>query len=767
MEHSEDGPVVGPHVVWSMDTDGVCTLSTGPGLEDLGVGPGELEGQNLFEVYGRDKEAVAHLHRVLAGEQFAVERPFGNRILSLYYQPVRSETGQVVGAFGVTTDVTEQRRLEREARASRQRMAALAELSAALTREILDSESLYRAAIRALTDTVGDVAVFWAPDSSLSTLEPRAVWWDAVDLTTAWDTPAATRTVRDHLEATESLEERRLIHLADEPSAPPGRGLLLSELTERFGLRECLRLPLRARGSLVGAIDLARTAQRDDFTDDDIAFAVDVADRCALALDNARLLEAHREAREQLVKFQALANASDDYIAIADNDGRLLYVSPSVYEAGIEPILEDVWHTLAKQVGGEAPARVTEALASQGRWAGDLTGTVSDRKTVVHADVFVLHRPDTGAELGTAWILRDVTELRETEAALVAANSDLKQFKALVEASTDFIAIANLDGTVRYVNPPGRALIGMPPDVDVTKTTIADYLTPEGLKASLEIEQPAVVAHGHWEGESTLRILRGDPIPVAIASFLVRDSQTGEPFALATVQRDLSQRLAAENALRELAEQRRALLTRLVDAQDAERSRIAADVHDDPVQALAAVDLRLGLLRNQLDLRAPDLLPNVDELRASVHGATDRLRALLFDLEPPDLEHGLTGALNRAAGELFESSGVRWTVEGTEEPGFSDATRAVAYRIAREALINVRKHASATEVSVKVTGARDGLKVVVADDGVGLGPHPARSPRGHRGLLDMEDRAAVLGGRVDVRSRRPHGVSVTIWLPRG
>lgn len=764
MEHSESGPVVGPHVVWSTDSDGVCTLSTGPGLEDLGVRPGELEGQNLFEVYRQDQEAVAHLRRVLAGEQFAVERPFGNRILSVSFQPVWSDAGTVMGAFGVTTDVTDQRRLEREARASRHRVAALAELSAALTREILDPEAMFRAAIRAMTDTIGDVGVFWAPDRSGSTLEPTTVWWDNVDLTSAWDTRAATRSVRDHLEATGSLQEGRLLDLTEVPPHP-GLGLLMTELTERFGLHGCLRLPLRARGTLVGAIDVARTAQRDDFTDNDIAFAVDVADRCALALDNAHLLDAHRQAREQLVKFQALADASDNLIGIADNDGRLLYVNPKVHESGIEPAFDDVWRTVAEQAGGQAPAGIASALASHGRWRGDLSITAKGGDMVVNADVFVLHHPDNGAELGTAWIAQDVTDHRATEAALRAANTDLRQFKALVEASTDFIAIADLDGTVRYVNPPGRAMIGIPPDVDVTRTTIADYLTPEGLKASLEIEQPAVIAHGHWEGESTLRNLRGDPIPVAIASFLVRDIQSGEPFALATVQRDLSERLAAENALRELAEQRRALLTRLVDAQDAERSRIAADVHDDPVQALAAVDLRLGLLRNQLGRRAPDLLPNIDQLKVAVHGATDRLRALLFDLEPPDLAHGLTGALTRAAGELFESTGMRWTVKGAHEPEVSDATRAVAYRIAREALINVRKHAAATEVAVTVAGAADGLEVVVVDDGVGLGPHPAQSPRGHRGLLNMEDRAAVLGGRVAVRNRRPHGVTVTIWLP--
>ena len=764
MQQSEHGPVVGPQVIWAADHDGVCTMSTGPGLADLGLETDELVGKDLFEVYD-DPTSQEDLRKVLSGEAFTVERAMGSRILSVYFQPLLDGSGSVTGALGVSTDVTEQRRLEAEARATRDRVALLAGLSADLTREMRDPAALLRVAVRAMTETIADVGIFWTPDADGRILQPRTVWWQGVDLTTAWDPMSATRFVEDHLGATDTLQHARALDLTAWDDTSGGLGMLLAELRERFDLRSVLRLPLRARGTLVGAIDIARSGQRSAFTDDDLALAVQIADRCALALDNALLLDAHREAREQLVKFQALADSSDDLIAIADNTGRMLYLNPSVFAAGIEPTLEDVWTALAERVGAATPVGIAEGLQKDGRWSGDVVLTAKDEEMVVQAEVFVLRHPDTGATMGSAWIGRDVTQKRAIEAALRDANYDLKQFKALVEASTDFIAIADLDGTVRYVNPPGRAMIGMSPDVDVTTTTIADYLTPEGLKASLEVEQPAVVAKGHWEGESTLRNLRGDPIPVAIASFLIRDSQTGEPFALATVQRDLTERLAAENALRELAEQRRALLTRLVDAQDAERARIAADVHDDPVQALAAVDLRLGLLRNQLHDRAPELLPSLDQLKTSVVGATERLRDLLFDLEPPDLRHGLTDALTRAAEEVFESTKVRWAVDGAHEPAVPDATRAVAYRIAREAMINARKHANATRVALTISGSDGGLEVRVADDGTGLGHEPVQSRRGHRGLLNMEDRAAVAGGRLDVRTARPHGVVVTVWLP--
>ena len=763
----EKGPAVGPQVLFGIDSDGRCTLSIGAGLDDLGLQPGELVGQNLFELYAKDAAAVRSLHRVLAGESFSTEREFDGRLLWVYYEPVRDSDGTVTGALGVATDVTEQRRIEAEVRIARERASLLADLSAALTREVLDIEALLRVAVRSLTEAVADAGAIWLRTPDEQRLEVRAIWQLADGSRALSDHrhPATgNRTVLVDVPTVDAMTAADVLDLAAAEDGFTGDELL-DRWSRRSGMHTDLRVPLRSRGLLLGMVDLARGAQQGAFSEDDISLVTDLAERCALALDNALLLQAQRESREQLVKFQALADASDDLIAISDPEGHLVYVNPQVHEYGIELSGDDVWAAVATHVGTSTSDMLRDALETSGRWSGGLTATIAAEELTVHAEAFNLPHPDTGAILGTAWIVQDVTELRATEAALRAANADLKQFKALVEASPDFIAIAGLDGELKYINPLGRQLVGMDPDAEVRTTIISDYLTPEGLVASEQIEQPAVIANGHWEGESSLLSHGGSPIPVAIASFLIRDPETGEPFALATVQRDITERLAAENALRELADQREALLTRLVDAQEAERTRIAADVHDDPVQALAAVDLRLGLLRRQVREQAPELLETLEPLQASVTGATDRLRALLFDLEPPDLQQGLTAAMVRAAEEIFENTTTRWTVDGEQEPDVPDATRAIAYRIAKEAMINARKHAAAQNVVVTVAGREGGLVVSIADDGVGLGAEPIEPTPGHRGLFSMRDRAAVAGGWCSIRNRRRGGTRVTAWLP--
>jgi signal transduction histidine kinase len=201
--------------------------------------------------------------------------------------------------------------------------------------------------------------------------------------------------------------------------------------------------------------------------------------------------------------------------------------------------------------------------------------------------------------------------------------------------------------------------------------------------------------------------------------------------------------------LRELTEARqRALSERLVEAQDDERARIASDVHDDSIQALAAVDLRLGALRNRLRDRAPDEAAAVETAIDAVHGAGVRLRSLLFELETPVLDADLADGLRDTAAQLFEDSDVEWSVEERGRSPLPQQVRVSAYRIAREAMVNALKHAEATRVTVTVDATDRGVAVRVVDDGKGTDHAPAaRSGRRHSGVVGMRDRALASGGR--------------------
>ena len=225
------------------------------------------------------------------------------------------------------------------------------------------------------------------------------------------------------------------------------------------------------------------------------------------------------------------------------------------------------------------------------------------------------------------------------------------------------------------------------------------------------------------------------------------------------------QRLAAQQALRAVAEERRRLLDRLVTAQEDERARIADGVHEDQVQVITAADLQLGVLARLAGAGRPDLSEDVAFAQRAVSGAAERLRALLFDLEPPEEGVDLADALQSVAAYLLSGDGVTWRVTSDSDERLSGGHRVTVYRIAKEALSNAARHAGADRVEVTLADVDGGVLTTVVDNGVGMAEVPERSPAGHRGVTSMRDWAAVSGGWFAMESAEGEGTAVRFWLP--
>jgi PAS domain S-box-containing protein len=224
--------------------------------------------------------------------------------------------------------------------------------------------------------------------------------------------------------------------------------------------------------------------------------------------------------------------------------------------------------------------------------------------------------------------------------------------------------------------------------------------------------------------------------------------------------------LDSARRLDEVAAHRSELLTRLLDAQEAERARIAADVHDDPVQELAAVDLRLGLIRRRLAGEDSSVLDDLGRVQGMVASVTGGLRELLFELEPGSSDADLLTLVRSAADHVFDGSSTRWSLEhagGAEK--LPPQVRLQALRIVKEALINVRKHARAGTVLIRLEQDPGELRLEIEDDGLGIGSAPpGPGLPGHRGLASMRDRAEVLGGTLEMAGLE-RGTRVRVRLP--
>lgn len=211
---------------------------------------------------------------------------------------------------------------------------------------------------------------------------------------------------------------------------------------------------------------------------------------------------------------------------------------------------------------------------------------------------------------------------------------------------------------------------------------------------------------------------------------------------------------------------RQRLMGQLVAAQEEERHRIALEIHDDAVQVMTAANIRLVTLGRKLG--DTELTDEVNVLVDSVAQSTARLRNLIFELQPPALEHGLLTALRINLEILSADTSILHTLEGTLEAEPAYDTAVLIYRVVQEALVNVRKHSHATAVKVTVSPIQGSVRVSVVDDGVGFSEPDAGAATitgAHMGLASMRERAYLAGGRCTVVSQEGVGTRVELEVP--
>ena len=212
-------------------------------------------------------------------------------------------------------------------------------------------------------------------------------------------------------------------------------------------------------------------------------------------------------------------------------------------------------------------------------------------------------------------------------------------------------------------------------------------------------------------------------------------------------------------------EERKRLVAHLTQAQEQERGRIASDIHDDSIQAMTAVGIRLETVRRRLT--EPEQLRVLEELEETVVLSIARLRHLLFELRPPVLDReGLAPAVRVYLDELSKETGLAYEIDNRLMVEPTEDTRRILYRITQEALTNVRKHARARQVTVALDEEEHGFRVRVRDDGQGFSmDNREEQAPGHLGFTAMRERAELAGGWWRVASAPREGTTVEFWLP--
>jgi signal transduction histidine kinase len=223
-------------------------------------------------------------------------------------------------------------------------------------------------------------------------------------------------------------------------------------------------------------------------------------------------------------------------------------------------------------------------------------------------------------------------------------------------------------------------------------------------------------------------------------------------------------------ALKRTEELLRALTQRVVQAQEAERGRVALELHDTITQMLCAVLFRSQVLAEKLPARNRLAKGEAIKLREMIGKIVEEVERISRNLRPIVLGHlGLVAGLHDTSAEFTNRTGVPVKLVCVELPRRLPAdTELALYRILQETLNNVEKHAHARHVTVHLTKPGDFVQLTINDDGIGFDParHPARRKgKGGLGLLGMRERATYVGGTLTVKSVHRAGTEIEIRIP--
>lgn len=441
------------------------------------------------------------------------------------------------------------------------------------------------------------------------------------------------------------------------------------------------------------------------------------------------------------------------------DDGRFLNVNDAfllAFEYERAEVLGETVQSLNIYVNPEDRENLIHRLKEQGSLRGyeSRARTKSGRVLDLWVSVEPIMLQGQQCILSTAY---DVTERKRVEEAL---RDSEERYRELFENDKDAIYVHDLNGVYTSVNRAAESLCGYPRE-EILGRNFRDFVAPEFVRQVRKNLGKKIEEMGETHYELEIIHRGGARVPIEVSSRLIHAN--GIAVGVQGSARDITERKRAQEALLTYSR-------RLLDAQEAERGRIARELHDQIGQMLTALKLNLHAIQSARDANEAWLL--IEDNLKMIDEAFEQVRDLSVDLRPLLLDDlGLVTALRWFIDHQAQRTGVRaeFTSDSLDpDLRFSPELEIACFRIAQEALTNVARHARAKTVTVRLSRNRDFLILFVEDDGAGFeiealqGYAQANATLGLRG---MQERAHAVGGRVKIDSATARGTQVFVELP--
>jgi PAS domain S-box-containing protein len=490
--------------------------------------------------------------------------------------------------------------------------------------------------------------------------------------------------------------------------------------------------------------------------------------------------QAHRLAEELRVTLQSIGDA----VIVSDAACRVGFLNPvaeiltgwSAAEAVGRPNA-DVLRLVDEPTGRPVEDGPCERVLRTGKptGLGSQTALVSrDGSTRPVDDSADPIRDRDGRLIGVVIVFRDVTARRAAEEErrrlIGQIEAERARLRAVLEQMPAGVLVAEApSGRVVLSNPQANELFG---DLVSRLRTRKDYDDWVAYHADGKPVETAEL--------TLLRALAGETVRAAEFCYpgppgrdlwlrenaaAIRDRDGAVTSAVLVVD-DVTREKEAEQALRRSHE---VLRSRVASVSEEERRRLSRELHDETSQQMAALILGLRSVRDRSEPGGPAAAA-LAALQEQAEQVGEALHRIAYDLRPAVLDElGLEVALRDAVNRWSRRSGIPAKFFSTLGPDRLPAeVETHVYRMVNEALTNVLKHARATQISVIVERAGGGLTVIVEDNGRGFDPDAvARDANGSRlGLLGMRERAAMLGGTLELESSVGDGTTVFVRVSR-
>lgn len=335
-------------------------------------------------------------------------------------------------------------------------------------------------------------------------------------------------------------------------------------------------------------------------------------------------------------------------------------------------------------------------------------------------------------------------------------------YRDLFQNASDAILVHDLEGKITEVNRACERLLGYPED-ELLGRRASEFLKQRALELARDVRSKLLdgkTAEQRYEQS----LVRGDGSEaiVEVATRLI--TANSKPVGFQTIARDVTEQ-------RKMRDNLRYYLRQVLIAQEDERKRVSRELHDETGQSLLLLIHGLDAISSSPGPKLPDhVREKATELHTLAVDILDGVRRFAQELRPAILDHlGLIAAIEWMADSLRRERAITVTVAVSgSEHGLSPEAKLVLFRIAQEALANVKRHSAASKAVIKLQCGASGTSLMISDDGKGfevpqLLGDLARD--GMLGLTGMRERATLIGGTLQVESKPGEGTVVTADLP--